>query len=102
MSSVSNADFAPYSMGGLNLKRSLGVSALTKTQEQSGLVGQSPDMLSKNLMDRENYKIKTSAAVPSALENNTLSGNLGNSILDNDLQQTILGGRTGIIVSKLI
>ena len=100
MSSLSNVDFAPYSTGGQNLKRAMGVSALKLTH--SGPAGMGSDLRHKSLMDREGMKVETKPAIASSLGKDISSPKIGLNSLDKGVQQTVLGGKIGTIVSKLI
>ena len=100
MSSISNVDFAPYSTGGQNLKRAMGVSALKLTH--GGPAGMGSDLLHKSLMDREGMKVETKPAIASTLKKTVGLQNFGVNKSGNGLEQTVLGGKIGNIVSKLI
>ena len=102
MSSLSNVNFAPYSSGGQNLKKALGVNALTRNRQSNGVLGGGSDMLNKSLMDRENKRVETSPAITNPLQNKTKSANVGLGSLEQGVQKTVLGGKIGTIVSKLI
>ncbi len=99
MSSLSNVNFAPYSTGGQNLKRAMGVNALTQNRQTNGVIGGGSEMLNKSFMDRENKRVEVSPAIANPLDSKR--GFL-DSGLDQGMQKTVLGGKVGTIVSKLI
>lgn len=102
MGSLSNVNFAPYSTGGQNLKKAMGVSAMTQTREGTNMAGGKSDMLTQSLMNRENNRVQTKAAIanPFQEENKSKSTGIGN--LEIGVQKTVLGGKIGSIVSKLV
>jgi hypothetical protein len=101
MSSLTNVNYAPYSRDGLNLKSALGANVLHRTRHQGSLVGKGFDLLNQNLMDREDKKIETETTLKSQVVDHTKPF-VGIMDLGGDDQKTVLGGKIGMIVSKLI
>ena len=102
MSVLSETDYSSYSMAGLNLKNSLGVNALTRSVSQSDQGGEESAAVNKGLL---NSRISTGlpgSALAGPFDRDSLSNDLGAKTMDTGAQSTILEGRTGTILSKLV